>query len=470
MVRVIQSVNIGLALIVLTGCAKLSIRVDVLDPVYVASQQELIADFSLISAAERSDYSVVEIAVGDICTAYLNGRISLYEEFASALEGVADAVDKANLRAAAVDSDDSGLAGESIAAHPIDPSGYRANADFTRAIERQLLEQRTRGDVAEGCVAKRKGPIDFDAILATFDRMACRADDCNENLTKAQRARAQSIAVGDYRRSLDVASQSLRTDLSLLRMRIIDSLLGDLRVKNIDLANTVEVEAGISNALAGVESTLESTLEVAQSEVSVAADEASSPASYLGDDGRTLALNRVAHAAVSAEPEFWQKRYNKAVGRGVWGSTDVVLKLNSTADFSIKGLVFDGRSTAIATRKLTASTLQLLAKGAGMAAGVPVPISTGDVNGAEGASEAGALSAAQNLQNAEADVSLAEERSAAFDRALRRLVSSILISARAAENGASAATVGQLREAATANFEANRTLLEAVAAPAQSED
>lgn len=62
-----------------------------------------------------------------------------------------------------------------------------------------------------------------------------------------------------------------------------------------------------------------------------------------------------------AGEEYWSRRYNRAFGNGFFGSTSVAIKMNDTADFSIKGFVFDGRSTAEMVRKVGVQSVALIA-------------------------------------------------------------------------------------------------------------
>ena len=68
--------------------------------------------------------------------------------------------------------------------------------------------------------------------------------------------------------------------------------------------------------------------------------------------GMLLKDSPEAYFVASADPVFWAPRYNRAFGDGWFGSTSIAIKMNDTADFSIKGFVFDGRSTAEMVKKI----------------------------------------------------------------------------------------------------------------------
>ena len=92
--------------------------------------------------------------------------------------------------------------------------------------------------------------------------------------------------------------------------------------------------------------------------------------------GVTLAGLDHAFFVAAADERHWAPAYNRALGRGRFGSTDIAIKLNSAADFSVKGFVFDGRATAHLVGQAGAEALKIVAGGFG------VPIApSGDKDG-----------------------------------------------------------------------------------------
>ncbi|WP_395700140.1 hypothetical protein [Aquabacterium sp.] len=84
--------------------------------------------------------------------------------------------------------------------------------------------------------------------------------------------------------------------------------------------------------------------------------------------GSELASTEYAYVVASAPDPLWQKNFNYALGKATFGNSDIVIRLNSTADFSVKGMMFDASKVAqVASKVLTQSVLL----GAQMA-GVPV--------------------------------------------------------------------------------------------------
>ncbi|QNO27505.1 hypothetical protein EEB18_000420 [Sphingopyxis sp. OPL5] len=111
----------------------------------------------------------------------------------------------------------------------------------------------------------------------------------------------------------------------------------------------------------------ETAEDIAQKQVTQSA----SP-SVVGDG--TL-LNYLPHAyfVTRAGDSAWAPNYNHAFGRGFGGNTSVALKLNNTADFSVKGFVFDGRATADMVKKLSTLAVSTVAA----AYGAPVALTPG---------------------------------------------------------------------------------------------
>jgi len=83
---------------------------------------------------------------------------------------------------------------------------------------------------------------------------------------------------------------------------------------------------------------------------------------------RSLAASEYAFAVVSAAPEAWAPNLNIARGRAFMGNSDIVIKLDNTGEFTVKGMQFDPGTVAEVASKVTTQSLLLAAK----LAGVPV--------------------------------------------------------------------------------------------------
>jgi len=103
--------------------------------------------------------------------------------------------------------------------------------------------------------------------------------------------------------------------------------------------------------------------------------------------GSEIATTEYAYAVASAPESLWKTNYNQAFGSGNFGNVDVVIRMNSTADFSVKGMRFDASTVAqVASKVMT----QALLIGAQMS-GVPVATaSTGSSSGGDALSKSSA--------------------------------------------------------------------------------
>jgi hypothetical protein len=108
------------------------------------------------------------------------------------------------------------------------------------------------------------------------------------------------------------------------------------------------------------------TNEIMDSESRAIAEIDSATASITG--GKTLAEDPLAFAVAAAPKESWKEEYNRTLTRGYLGNLDVAVKLDSHADFTVKGVSFDPSTVATVAAKVT---IQGLLVGAQIA-GVPV--------------------------------------------------------------------------------------------------
>lgn len=86
--------------------------------------------------------------------------------------------------------------------------------------------------------------------------------------------------------------------------------------------------------------------------------------------GRLLNELTEAFFVTRAPASAWAPHYNRAVAEGQMGNMSVAVKMNDTADFSIKGMVFDGRATAQLMSKIGTQTVAVIAR----AYGAPISI------------------------------------------------------------------------------------------------
>jgi hypothetical protein len=135
----------------------------------------------------------------------------------------------------------------------------------------------------------------------------------------------------------------------------------------------------------------------------------------------SLAATEFAYVVANAPETLWKTDFNRAYASGTLGNVDIVIRMNSTADFSVKGLLFDASKVAMVASKVITQSVLL---GAQMS-GVPVPTaSTGTASGGDALSRSSA-------DLASADVVLAK-RQALLDAqkdAIRSLARSMLAAA-----------------------------------------
>lgn len=125
--------------------------------------------------------------------------------------------------------------------------------------------------------------------------------------------------------------------------------------------------------------------------------------------GSEIATTEYAYAVASAPESLWKTNYNQAFGSGNFGNVDVVIRMNSTADFSVKGMRFDASTVAqVASKVMT----QALLIGAQMS-GVPVATaSTGTTSGGDALSKSSTDLAALDTALARRDALSAAQRDA----------------------------------------------------------
>lgn len=166
-------------------------------------------------------------------------------------------------------------------------------------------------------------------------------------------------------------------------------------------------------------------------EVKAAADQAAVVASVsqrsIIQDG-SLAATEYAYLVARAPEHLWASNFNRAFASGNFGNVDVVIRLNSTADFSVKGMLFDASKVAqVASKVLTQSILV----GAQMA-GVPTATaSTGTQTGGDALSKSSA-----DLATAEAAIAKRQALAESQRGAARALARTILGSAMPLESPA----------------------------------
>lgn len=166
--------------------------------------------------------------------------------------------------------------------------------------------------------------------------------------------------------------------------------------------------------------------------------------------GSTLANSEYAYAVSKAPVEYWSTNFNRAFGSAQLGNSDIVIKLNSQADFSVKGMRFDATTIAAVASKVTTQALLL---GIQMA-GVPLPKpATGIANSGDGAKLADASG------QLSADQDKLAKRKAKID-AWRIAVREMALSILAEESNLTAANWAQQKDTVATQLEAMFTAMQ----------
>lgn len=159
-----------------------------------------------------------------------------------------------------------------------------------------------------------------------------------------------------------------------------------------------------------------------------AANAADSARRVITGGGVLLLAKPEAWAVVSAPESAWAPHYNRARVTGLGGGTDVAIVMNSTGDFSVKGFTFDGRATANMVAKVGGQALRLVAA----AYGAPIPGAQAATLGAPAAT--GSVADNSVIQN-QAAITAAAAEEAQYRAALFRVADSVLANRNGLING-----------------------------------
>lgn len=248
------------------------------------------------------------------------------------------------------------------------------------------------------------------ALRATADRLE---DDTSRNneldtiyVTALQRITAANRRI---RNTFDSLSPEVRSQIQSAQIPIEVPLSGLI----MDRASIIRsIQTQISNQIGASEASLldsilsgpwgpnrtaeeRSQLSAATDSISTKIDD--SARSLTG--GQTVAEDPLAYAVANADERHWATRYNNTLASGYLGDFDVAIKLESLADFTVKGVAFDPSTVAQVASKVTTQSLLIAAQ----IAGVPVTTSADEGTGAELSQASATLAAAEmDLRSREA--------------------------------------------------------------------
>jgi hypothetical protein len=343
-----------LLLLILTACGSLKVQVDVLDPAYVEEtvrQPELRRYLEL--ALSQSD---------DTIRKQLNKQRQVHENLYRKL-----AVDYERRKAKAPDF---------------------LQKVFETAIERLKNPK----EVLDPIYTKGFQDISVanQAIRTALDQL--EFEQRAEILSGRRRIEGRLAGLIEDRKNRILSFRALiASDIGNKGAKALDDLLQDPNLTATEVAiRTNEIIGNESRAIAEIDS---------------------ATASLIGR--KTLAEDPLAFAVASAPIESWKEEYNRTLARGYLGNFDVAVKLDSHADFTVKGVSFDPNTVAKVAAKVTIQGLLIGAQIAGVPIATP-PAEDGD--GTAFASASAALATALAKQDARHAL-LEDYRSALLDLA-----------------------------------------------------
>lgn len=347
-----------LALACLTGCGSLNVSVDVLDPEHVRSEMD---DISV-----RKLYREVQSALpGDLAKradARFNAFAKEVNELATRIRRTAEALPPA-------ERDPVARAATELA-RGVGPSGdYRTRSDV-QALELESTAQKVRVEATRlRFTGQGRLPAELRVLLLEF-------------LSIDKAMRGEQVAF-------------VRTVERNLRYRIA----------------AVPVGAAAS---AVTSPTVQAAAAAVPPQAAVAVAVASR--SIIGDG--SLVATDFAYTVAAAPERLWQPNFNQAFADTRFGNADMVIRLNSTADFSVKGLLFDASKVAQVASKVLTQTVLVGAQ----LAGVPVPTAS---NGTQSGGDALSKSSSE-LAAADASLAARDARAGAQKNAIRSLARSMI--------------------------------------------
>ena len=319
-----------------------------------------------------------------------------------------DVLDREYVRAAATEEADRAEARRIIALRP----GEIATLTLAKFFHYRTAVLEAAGNFE---AMSRSLPSDSPKELASG--LASQAESLKQSMT-AGGAESRATKVGT---ELEAIGQQLRERAALMGWRGTGPLPGELRGMlgsfaaadkrlwtNLEIERlTVVDDVRRMSAAVGVKlqsSSVTPATTAAEAGATAASRTATQIAASptLGDPA--FASTDYAHIVASAPELSWSPNYNQAFGSGTMGSVDIVIKMNSTADFTVKGMRFDARTVAAVASKVATQSLLLGAQMAGAPVKTSGNQSTGDGSAlAKSSDELGAVDATLEARRAAAE-------------------------------------------------------------------
>jgi hypothetical protein len=381
----LAALTVGCAL--LAGCGNIKVSVDVLDPGYVKqemadeSQKKLYRE---IAAAQPGD---IARRVDRQFSAFSKQVTQLTAEVRAAAQKL-PAAEQRDLNRSAQVLDDA-----------VAPGGQFQLEASRNGSELETLAQKIRVVGARlGHANRNPLPAELQDLLVDFQALERKPGVEQVNNVMALKANVDTAARNASKAKADIAAVAARATAPAARAEAAAAAAA--------AQSNVATSAALAPSLSAVHQ---------QAAAAVAASRRS-----IIQDG-SLAATEFAYVVANAPEPLWKTDFNRAYASGTLGNVDIVIRMNSTADFSVKGLLFDASKVAMVASKVITQSVLL---GAQMS-GVPVPTaSAGTTSGGDALSKSSA-------DLASADVVLAK-RQALLDAqkdAIRSLARSMLAAA-----------------------------------------
>ncbi|WP_203292672.1 hypothetical protein [Maricaulis parjimensis] len=297
------------------ACASMEVNVDVVDAdevrAYVAASASRRQAFTYLAQSEAD----VRGEVADVRAALNEAYAGLRGVYQTAHDGTRNAAARTTLQAAISDI---GLFRDEAMA---DSGTYLTQAVL---LNHQLREAYLRADRSEQFYSAGT----FSTVLQ-------------------QRIAAQQMLTDSVSDLIDGMEESLDANASLIA------------AAEPALAGAPAAEAGEGEA----DNATQEALAEARQQLE---DLRSTVRSIIGDG--SLVGSGYAYAVRSVPAEHWQDNFNQAYGGGFMGNTDIVIRLNSQGDFSVKGLTFDPSTVASVASRVSTQAVLLGAQIAGVPA------------------------------------------------------------------------------------------------------
>lgn len=320
-----------------------------------------------------------------------------------------DVLDPGHVRDAMAEASQRKLLHEVVAAEPGELARRveRKQADYRRAAG-QLVEQ-----TVAAAAALPDGPRGLVGAVAQSWRdeiatgqIARRTEDLKGELE----SRAQAIRDLDARLAVD-RQRPLPAEL---REQLTRLAADDKRLSELQQADLRELQANLRTLAPAAPAA--ATAVAVEEALAARAAAAAAVARRSILQGGGLAGTEFAYIVARADEALWAPDFNRAYASGTFGNVDIVIRLNETADFSVKGMMFDASKVAqVASKVLTQSVLI----GAQLA-GVPVATAS-----------SGTQTGGDALSRSSADLAAAEALLARREAALRAQREAMRVAARA---------------------------------------